>query len=207
MRRPASHPPPPARADVAGAFTTRSRLRHPRALSGPVPGPGSEPRSGSKGRSTAARRRAGPAASRRRSWPPNGRSCQPLRLFRAGQYRGLDHEHADQHGNDGPRDAAHPAKCPREQGQRPGHVLCGETLPEVQANRPAADLHASRHGKNACQDQQRPAPAVRSKTAVTSVSCRCSDPAVCAGGVPARSRAVLRQKATYSKHPHDETAR
>ena len=52
----------------------------------------------------------------------------------------------------------------------------------------------------------RPHP-VRSKTAVRSVSCSCSDAAVCAGGVPARSRAVVRQKARYSRHPHDETAR
>ena len=31
--------------------------------------------------------------------------------------------------------------------------------------------------------------------------------AVCFAGIATRSRAVLRQKAKYSKHPHDDTAR
>jgi hypothetical protein len=42
-------------------------------LSAPVSGRGSGPRSGSKGRSTTGRTRAGPAARSRRSRPPNGR--------------------------------------------------------------------------------------------------------------------------------------
>ena len=51
------------------------RSRNPRRrVTAPVSGRGSEPRSGSKGRSRTGRTRATPAARRRRrSWPPNGR--------------------------------------------------------------------------------------------------------------------------------------
>ena len=40
-----------------------------------------------------------------------------------------------------------------------------------------------------------------------SVLCCCSDFAVWFAGVPASSRAVLRQKARYSTNPHEDTAR
>jgi hypothetical protein len=48
------------------------------------------------------------------------------------EHRGLQQEDADQHEHDGARDAAHRAERPGEDGQRPGHVLCGEPLPEVE---------------------------------------------------------------------------
>ena len=83
---------------------------------------------------------------------------QPLHLLCAGQHRCLDYEETDQHQHDGASDAAKPTHRPREHGQRPRHVLCGEPLPEVEPNRPATHFHGSRHDKDPNQDQEQPAP-------------------------------------------------
>jgi len=87
---------------------------------------------------------------------------QSLHLLSAGQHRRLDDEETDQHQHDGARDAAIRTNRPRDHGQRPGHVLCGEPLPEVEPDRPATHFHGSRHDKEPNQDQEQLAPS-RSK--------------------------------------------
>ena len=132
---------------------------------------------------------------------------QALCLRRAGQHRGLEYEETDQHENDGARDAAQRAQRPREQGQRPGHARRGEPLPEVEPNRAAAHLHAGRHDNDPDQDQEQPTPSRSQQDRGHVRVLPLLRLAVCFGAVPARRRAVLRQKAEYSKNPHDDTAR
>src|SRR5579863_1234443 len=123
---------------------------------------------------------------------------QPLHLVRAGQHRSLDQEETGQHEYDSARDRAERAQdmCPAVNRSRKLSRTARRpaSRPPVTTRIPARTSSAWPHP-------------VRSNSAVTPASCRCSDRAVCCAGFPVRSRAVLRQKTEYSTNPHDDTAR